>query len=158
MSVRRESKDEFKDLAVLAVLETVNDACGLADYLQAFISGPHWHGGPRGRTWSTRLRGHQRQAVKNSVEASTDSRYVTPSEQIDAVPAPSEADLMDTGDIDLSALSPAERRAVEEAMAATAEGYHRHSKQGKSMKAWWGACYPARIRALSRAKAKLMRH
>lgn len=158
--LRRESKDKFTNLAVVAVLETVNDACGLADYLQAFISGAHWHGGRRGRTWSTRLRGHQRQAVKDSVEGPTDPSYVTASERIDAVPAPPEADPMHTTEVDLSALPPAERQAVEEFLAAGAEGYHRHSKQGKSLKDWWGALYPARIRALSRARAraKLMRH
>ncbi len=155
--LRRQSKQEVENLALLAVLQTVDDAHGLADYLQAFVAGPHWHGGPRGRTWSALLRRHQRQVVKESVEVPADPRYMTASDQIEDLPAPAEADLPDTSDLDLSALSPAERRAVEEMVTAMSEGYGRHSKQGKSLKDWWGPRYPARIRALSRAKAKLMR-
>jgi len=84
--LRGESRDDVRHLAVLAVLETVNDAGGLADYLQAFLSGAHWHGGRR-RTWSARLRGHQRVAVRDSFEGPTDRSYVTAGEQIDAVVA-----------------------------------------------------------------------
>jgi hypothetical protein len=153
--LRKASGDLPQALARVAVLRAITDIRGLDDYLNSYWGGPYFHGGKCSRTWAARLRKYQRQAVKGASEAPPDRRYTSASHVIEDMPAPQEDDLPDSTDLDLSALSPTERQAVEEAMAASAEGYRRHSKQGKSLKDWWGPLYPARIRALGRAKAKL---
>jgi len=152
--LRKEDGSLPEALARDAALRAIIDTRGLEDYLNSYWGGPHFHGGKHSRTWSALLRRYQRQAVKESVEAPADPRYMTASDQIENWPAPPEEDLPDTRSLDLSVLSPAEREAVEEMVAAMTEGYGRHSKRGKSLKDWWGPLYPVRIRALSRARAK----
>ena len=58
-------------------------------------------------------------------------------------------------DLPLDVLTPSEMQALTEVMEAAEEGFSRYSKQGKSLKDYWGKDYQRKAKTFERAKSKL---